>query len=178
MAQLAPMMQLRARFEDKCGHPLAGGNVFAFEAGTSTPKDTFADADGTIPNTHPIKLDSRGEADIFLLTGRYRFVVYSCFGVKIYDVDDVGDWFGTISADNVIDGDKSQHDLNKLIDYKSTPEYYRLISDVDDIPMFQRLVATNPSKIILQPGKTYDLKNYTVVLQKSCVIEGNHAIVK
>ncbi|EMD9792847.1 hypothetical protein [Acinetobacter baumannii] len=178
MAQLAPMMQLRARFEDKCGHPLAGGNVFAFEAGTSTPKDTFADADGTIPNTHPIKLDSRGEADIFLLTGRYRFVVYSCFGVKIYDVDDVGDWFGTISADNVIDGDKSQHDLNKLIDYKSTPEYYRLISDVDDIPMFQRLVATNPSKIILQPGKTYDLKNYTAVLQKSCVIEGNHAIVK
>ncbi|MDC4683424.1 hypothetical protein NQ809_06515, partial [Acinetobacter baumannii] len=92
MAQLAPMMQLRARFEDKCGHPLAGGSVFAFEAGTSTPKDTFKDAEGTIPNTHPIKLDYRGEADIFLLTGRYRFVVYSKYDVKIYDVDDVGEW--------------------------------------------------------------------------------------
>lgn len=106
------MMQLRARFEDKCGHPLAGGSVFAFEVGTSTPKDTFKDADGTIPNTHPIKLDYRGEADIFLLTGRYRFVVYSCTGVKIYDVDNVGEWLGPISADNVIDDGKTQHQVN------------------------------------------------------------------
>ncbi|HAV5443988.1 TPA: hypothetical protein JI052_18155, partial [Acinetobacter baumannii] len=113
MAQLAPMMQLRARFEDKCGHPLAGGSVFAFEVGTSTPKDTFKDANGTIPNTHPIKLDYRGEADIFLLTGRYRFVVYSRSGTEIYDVDDVGEWLGNVLADNVIDGDKSQHQINE-----------------------------------------------------------------
>lgn len=106
------MMQLRPRFEDKCGHPLAGGNVFAFEAGTSNPKATYADAEGTIPNTHPIKLDYRGEADIFLLSGRYRFVVYSCTGVKIYDVDDVGEWLGTLTADRVIDGDKTQHQIN------------------------------------------------------------------
>lgn len=112
MAQLAPMMQLRPRFEDKCGHPLAGGNVFAFEAGTSNPKATYADAEGTIPNTHPIKLDYRGEADIFLLSGRYRFVVYSCTGGKIYDVDDVGEWLGTLTADRVIDGDKTQHQIN------------------------------------------------------------------
>lgn len=112
MAQLAPMMQLRPRFEDKCGHPLAGGNVFAFEAGTSNPKATYADAEGTIPNTHPIKLDYRGEADIFLLSGRYRFVVYSCTGVKIYDVDDVGEWLGLVNADRVMDGDKSQHQIN------------------------------------------------------------------
>ncbi|MFA3592206.1 hypothetical protein KWE47_03570, partial [Acinetobacter baumannii] len=113
MAQLAPMMQLRARFEDKCGHPLAGGSVFAFEVGTSTPKDTFKDADGTIPNTHPIKLDYRGEADIYLLSGRYRFVVYSCHGVKIYDVDNVGEWLGPINAENVFDGNKNQHQINE-----------------------------------------------------------------
>lgn len=120
MAQLAPMMQLRAHFEDKCGHPLAGGSVFAFEVGTSTPKDTFADAAGTIPNTHPIKLDYRGEADIFLLSGRYRFVVYSCTGVKIYDVDDVGEWLGQVSADNVVnESGSTQQSVNDLggIDY-------------------------------------------------------------
>ncbi|EHU2133707.1 SGNH/GDSL hydrolase family protein [Acinetobacter baumannii] len=113
MAQLAPMMQLRARFEDKCGHPLAGGSVFAFEVGTSTPKGTYADAEGTKQNTHPIKLDYRGEADIFLLSGRYRFVVYSCTGVKIYDVDNVGEWLGPVSADNVYDGNKTQHEINQ-----------------------------------------------------------------
>ncbi len=130
MAQLAPMMQLRARFEDKCGHPLAGGSVFAFEVGTSTPKDTFKDAEGTIPNTHPIKLDYRGEADIFLLSGRYRFVVYSCTGVKIYDVDDVGEWLGVITADRVIDGDKTQHQINEEQKDKNTSLEQEIASEV------------------------------------------------
>ncbi|WP_151799512.1 hypothetical protein [Acinetobacter nosocomialis] len=102
MTELSPMMQLRARFEDKCGHPLIGGSVFAFEVGTSTPKDTYADAAGTKPNTHPIKLDYRGEADIFLLPGRYRFVVYSKSGALIYDVDDVGDWLGSSISDQIV----------------------------------------------------------------------------
>ncbi|EOF7534979.1 hypothetical protein ACK2JT_000229 [Acinetobacter baumannii] len=135
MAQLAPMMQLRPRFEDKCGHPLAGGNVFAFEAGTSNPKATYADAEGTIPNTHPIKLDYRGEADIFLLSGRYRFVVYSCTGVKIYDVDNVGEWLGPISADNVMDGSESQKEINaaqKSINNKTIQS----IESVSDISGF------------------------------------------
>ncbi|QNY28473.1 hypothetical protein IC763_06145 [Acinetobacter seifertii] len=112
MAQLAPMMQLRAHFEDKCGHPLSGGTVFAYAAGTMTPKDTYTNSQGTLPNTNPIRLDSRGEADIYLLPGKYRFIVYSNSGAKIYDKDDVGDWFGTISADKVLDGSKSQQQIN------------------------------------------------------------------
>ncbi|MCE6238329.1 hypothetical protein KSA41_04420 [Acinetobacter pittii] len=138
MAQLAPMMQLRARFEDKCGHPLAGGSVFAFEVGTSTPKATFADAAGTIPNTHPIKLDYRGEADIFLLTGRYRFVVYSCTGVKIYDVDDIGEWLGIVSADNVMDGSKSQHEINVEQEQKNS----ELSTKIEETVAAEELRAT------------------------------------
>ncbi|MFZ5393314.1 hypothetical protein ACOY72_03690 [Acinetobacter seifertii] len=102
MTQLTPMMQLRARFEDKCGHPLAGGSVFTFDVGTTTPKETYADAAATKVNTNPIKLDYRGEADIFLLSGRYRFVVYSKSGTLIYDVDDVGDWFGSTISDAIV----------------------------------------------------------------------------
>ncbi len=144
MAQLAPMMQLRARFEDKCGHPLAGGSVFAFEVGTSTPKDTFKDANGTIPNTHPIKLDYRGEADIFLLTGRYRFVVYSCTGTKIYDVDDVGEWLGNISAVNVIDGDKDQHQINSEQALKNTELEEKITTEVEA----EKLRATTAEAVI------------------------------
>ncbi|MFW2004485.1 hypothetical protein ACG9ZC_04290, partial [Acinetobacter baumannii] len=144
MAQLAPMMQLRARFEDKCGHPLAGGSVFAFEVGTSTPKDTFKDAEGTIPNSHPIKLDYRGEADIFLLTGRYRFVVYSCTGTKIYDVDDVGEWLGNISAVNVIDGDKDQHQINSEQALKNTELEEKITTEVEA----EKLRATTAEAVI------------------------------
>ncbi|WP_151823439.1 hypothetical protein [Acinetobacter nosocomialis] len=116
MTQLSPMMQLRARFEDKCGHPLIGGSVFAFEVGTSTPKETYADAAGTKLNTHPIKLDYRGEADIFLLPSRYRFVVYSKDGVLIYDVDGVGEWLGSSIPDQIViteDG-RNQRQINTL----------------------------------------------------------------
>ncbi|WP_227061856.1 hypothetical protein [Acinetobacter pittii] len=112
MARLAPMMQLKAHFEDKCGHPLVGGNVFAYESGTTTPKATFADAEGTTPNTHPIILDERGEAPIYLLSGRYRFIVKSRYGITIYDVNDIGDWFGTLSTDSVIEDGKTQREIN------------------------------------------------------------------
>lgn len=86
--------------------------------------------------------------------------------------------FEGITTDFVLQDGKTQREINDLVSLKSTPEYYRLVSDVDDIPMFQRLIATNPSKIILQPNKIYDLKTYTAVLQNSCVIEGNNAVVK
>ncbi|MGR2824239.1 hypothetical protein FY048_01665 [Acinetobacter sp. 1124_18A] len=125
MARLTPMMQLKAHFEDKCGHPLAGGNVFAYESGTTTPKDTFADAEGTTLNTHPIILDERGDAPIYLLSGRYRFIVKSKYGVKIYDVNDIGDWFSTLSTDNVIDGTQTQSEVND-----STLRY---VASVDDL---------------------------------------------
>ncbi|EPQ7330524.1 DUF3060 domain-containing protein [Acinetobacter baumannii] len=112
MARLAPVMQLKAHFEDKCGHPLVGGNVFAYESGTTTPKATFADAEGTTPNTHPIILDERGEAPIYLLSGRYRFIVKSRYGVTIYDVNDIGDWLGVVTTELVVDGNKTQKEIN------------------------------------------------------------------
>lgn len=174
MAQLAPMMQLRARFEDKCGHPLAGGNVFAFEAGTSTPKDTYADAAGTIPNTHPIKLDYRGEADIFLLTGRYRFVVYSCTGTKIYDVDDVGEWLGKVSADNVYDGEKTQHQINSEQAEKNL-ELAQLVEDTVDTERERAVAAegTLSQSIITETNRAIAAEG---VLQTNINTESSRAI--
>lgn len=159
------MMQLRARFEDKCGHPLAGGSVFAFEAGTSNPKATYADAEGTIPNTHPIKLDYRGEADIFLLSGRYRFVVYSCTGVKIYDVDDVGEWLGVITADRVIDDGKSQHQINFELSQKVEEEKTRATSAEDALG--QSILATQ----VDLTNKVTEEKNRALAAEQSLQLQ-------
>lgn len=46
------------------GTPLAGGKVYTYEAGTNTPKTTWYDEAGTIPNTNPVILDAEGEAFI------------------------------------------------------------------------------------------------------------------
>ena len=51
---------------DSVGAPLTGGLLYSYEPGTSTEKDTYSDAALTTPNTNPVVLDSRGEADVYL----------------------------------------------------------------------------------------------------------------
>ena len=57
------------------GVPLVGGKLYTYAAGTSTPLATYQDSSGTVSNTNPIILDSRGEANVWLLPSlAYKFV--------------------------------------------------------------------------------------------------------
>ncbi len=55
------------RAETNDGKPLAGGLLYSYAAGTSTPVTTYQDSGGTIPNTNPVVLNFRGEASVYLL---------------------------------------------------------------------------------------------------------------
>ena len=46
MATILP--EGKQRFTDGNGNPLAGGKLYTYAAGTSTPKATYADADATV----------------------------------------------------------------------------------------------------------------------------------
>jgi hypothetical protein len=72
------------------GGLLAGGQVFTYAAGTTTPKATWSDAAGTIPNANPVVLDARGEALIFW-SGSYKVDVKDASGVSLtgYPVDNI-----------------------------------------------------------------------------------------
>lgn len=87
MAALHPV--LKSRFFDSNGDPLNGGKVYTYIAGTSTPLGTYTDSTGGTPNTNPVILDANGEADIWLGSGTYKFV--------LKDADDVTQW----TVDNV-----------------------------------------------------------------------------
>lgn len=87
MTTILPMV--KARFDDSDGTPLAGGSVEFLEAGSSTPKDTFKDLAGTILNTNPVILDTRGEAEIRLGDGLYKVIVKDSAGVIQHTIDDV-----------------------------------------------------------------------------------------
>ena len=78
----------RQRYFDSNARPLAGGLLYTYAAGTSTPKTTFTDAAGTTPHANPIVLDTNGEALIFW-SGSYRINITSSAGVQIggYPVD-------------------------------------------------------------------------------------------
>ena len=80
----------KARFFDSNGEPLALGLVYTYEAGTSTPKDTYTNAGGGTANSNPVTLDSAGAADIFLsTTGSYKITWYTAASVLVDTEDNI-----------------------------------------------------------------------------------------
>lgn len=75
-------------YEDSAGNPLNGGQLFTYSAGTLTPKATYQDAAGAIPNTNPIVLNERGEATLYG-SGNYRMILKNALGATIWDRDNV-----------------------------------------------------------------------------------------
>ena len=75
-------------FQDSNGLPLAGGKVYAYAAGTLTPKNTFTDSTEATPNANPVILDSAGRAAIWI-NGSYKFIVKDSADTTIRTVDNV-----------------------------------------------------------------------------------------
>ena len=72
------------------GLPLAGGLLFTYAAGTTTPLTTYTDNTGSVPNSNPVVLNSSGEANVWLTTGTaYKFVLEDQFGVVQWTVDQI-----------------------------------------------------------------------------------------
>lgn len=107
---LSPTPKLQ--FFDLNGAPLSGGLLYTYAAGTTTPLASYTDSTGLIANTNPIVLDSRGEANVWLSGGVYKFALYTSAGVLIWTVDNInGSTFasnatgdGTTTAFSVVNG--------------------------------------------------------------------------
>ena len=107
---LSPTPKLQ--FFDANGAPLAGGLLYTYEAGSTTPLATYTDSTGVSANTNPIVLDSRGEANVWLAGDIYKFALYTSVGVLIWTVDNInGSTFasnatgdGTTLAFSVVNG--------------------------------------------------------------------------
>jgi hypothetical protein len=84
---LAPV--LKQRFFDANGLPLAGGSLYSYAAGTSTPQVTYQNATGTT-NTNPVVLDSAGYADVWLDPSlSYKIILKDSGGNTIFTEDNV-----------------------------------------------------------------------------------------
>lgn len=86
MAQLlaAPYSELA----DANGAPLAGGKVYTYAAGTTTPQATYTDQSGVTPASNPVILDSAGRATVWM-SGSYKIVVKDANDVTIRTTDNV-----------------------------------------------------------------------------------------
>jgi hypothetical protein len=78
------------QFCDNNGNPLAGGSIYTYIAGTSTPQATYTDSGLSVPNANPIVLDSAGRCVMYLpTTPAIKLVVKDSTAVTIYTQDNV-----------------------------------------------------------------------------------------
>ena len=81
---------LTPQFFANNGSFLVGGQLFSYQAGTSTPASTYTDSTGATPNANPIILNSRGEASIWIPPNvGYKFVLEDAAGNTIWSRDQV-----------------------------------------------------------------------------------------
>lgn len=79
----------KAQFIDAAGVPLAGGLLYTYAAGTTTPQTTYTDSTGATANSNPIVLDSRGEANIWLGSATYKFKLCDSTNTELWTVDNI-----------------------------------------------------------------------------------------
>lgn len=77
---------------DNNGLPLSGGQVYWYIAGTTTPVTVYTESSGSIVNTNPVELNTRGEPvqPIWLPTGQaYKAVLTDAVGGLIRTIDNI-----------------------------------------------------------------------------------------
>ena len=88
MATLTPSPKMQ--FLDASGFPLVNGRLYTYAAGTTSPLATYTDSTGGSANTNPIILDSRGEANVWIGSGLYKFELRDSVNALIWTVDNIG----------------------------------------------------------------------------------------
>jgi hypothetical protein len=94
MATISPVPFLQ--FIDANGDPLAGGKLYTYAAGTTTPLATYTTNAGNIVNTNPVILDSAGRASVWLAAGSYKFVLKDSADVLSYTTDNILGTYGVL----------------------------------------------------------------------------------
>lgn len=86
--QLSPLAV--QRFYDNNNNPLVGGQLFTYQAGTTTPQATYTDSTGSTSNPNPVIMNARGEAPVWLSpTQSYKLVLCDAAGNIIWTCDNV-----------------------------------------------------------------------------------------
>ena len=108
---LAPIV---AQFLDDYALVLAGGLIYTYEAGTTTPLATYQDLEGAIPNENPIVLDAAGRAGAIRVTNgvAYKFVIQDADEEVVETIDNI--------IEGAADGDSDSQYLISL-SYVGTP---------------------------------------------------------
>jgi hypothetical protein len=88
---LSPLGGAGWQFFDNNGVPLAGGLLYSYAAGTTTPLTTYTTSAGNTANSNPIVLDAAGRPanEIWLTATAYKLVLKTSTGVQLWSMDNL-----------------------------------------------------------------------------------------
>ena len=89
---LSPLAGAGWQFFDNNGVPLAGGLLYTYAAGTTTPQATFTSVTGVTANANPIVLDSAGRpaSEVWLTSNlTYKFKLQTSASVDVWTMDNI-----------------------------------------------------------------------------------------
>jgi hypothetical protein len=102
---LSPLAGAGWQFFDDNGVPLAGGKIYTYLSGTSTPATTYTSSSGATANTNPIVLDAAGRvAEEVWLTDdvQYRLVLQTALSVQIWLKDNISGFLSSTGRPVVV----------------------------------------------------------------------------
>jgi hypothetical protein len=88
---LSPLGGAGWQFFDNNGVPLAGGLLYSYAAGTTSPLTTYTTSSGSTANSNPIVLDAAGRPanEIWLSPVAYKLVLKTSTGVQLWSMDNI-----------------------------------------------------------------------------------------
>lgn len=91
---LSPIGGTGSQFLDNSGNPLAGGKLYTYTAGSTTPRASYTTSAGNVAHTNPIILDSYGRipsgGEVWLTEAvSYKFVLYTSLDVLLATWDNI-----------------------------------------------------------------------------------------
>lgn len=90
---------LKQYWTDANGNPLAGGLIYTYQSGTTTPQATYTDEGGETENENPVELDASGYAPMWLDPElSYKFIIADSDDNPLHTIDNV---VGLLTADAI-----------------------------------------------------------------------------
>lgn len=177
----------RLQFFTNAGVPMAGGLLYTYAAGTTTPLVTYTDSTGLVANTNPVILDSRGEASIWLGGVGYKFKLATPANVDVWTQDNIAPGSSAyMTYTPAGTGAVTTTVQAKLRESVSVKDFGAVGDGVTDDTVaiqlaFISAAAFTPKKTVYFPAGIYVINPSTTIDATGCSIDGdgqNVSIIK
>lgn len=108
---MARFGSLDTQYFDDAGDPLVSGKIYFYETGTTTPKNTYADINYTIPNSNPVVLTAAGRQPNIFFDGVAKAILTKSDNTQILVRDPVGDTASTFGNAWIASKDYNANDV-------------------------------------------------------------------